>query len=101
MTDEKHIWTEIDFDKNGKQVGVLHLPYSVTRSAYGMIDIPIAVIKNGSGPSVLLMAGNHGDEYEGQVTLARLIHDVDASDVSGRIIVLPAANLPAAMDGAR
>jgi uncharacterized protein len=95
------IWTEIDFEKTGKQIGVLHLPYSVTRSGYGMIDIPIAVIKNGSGPSVLLMAGNHGDEYEGQVTLARLIHDLDASDVSGRIIVLPAANLPAAMDGAR
>ena len=67
------VWTEIDFEKNGKQVGVLHLPYSVTRSGYGMIDIPIAVIKNGDGPSVLLMAGNHGDEYEGQVTLARLI----------------------------
>ena len=95
------IWTEIDFERGGKHVGVLHLPYSVTRSGYGMIDIPIAVIKNGDGPSVLLMAGNHGDEYEGQVTLARLIHDLDAADISGRVIILPAANLPAAMDGAR
>src|SRR5947207_708630 len=95
------VWTEIDFDKDGKQVGVLHLPYSVTRSAYGMIDIPIAVIRHGEGPSVLLMAGNHGDEYEGQVTLARLIHDLEASDVRGRVIILPAANLPAAMAGAR
>ena len=100
-TKQTLIWTEIDFDKNGKQVGVLHLPYSVTRSGYGMIDIPVAVIKNGDGPSVLLMAGNHGDEYEGQVTLSRLIHDLDVSDVSGRIIILPAANLPAAMAGAR
>jgi hypothetical protein len=49
MRDEEDptlIWTEIDFEKNDKQVGVLHLPYSVTRSGYGMIDIPIAVIKN-------------------------------------------------------
>lgn len=60
------VWTELAFDKDGKQAGVLHLPYSVTRSAYGMIDIPVAVIKNGDRPSVLLMAGNHGDEYEGQ-----------------------------------
>ncbi len=95
------IWTEIDFEMNGKQVGVLHLPYSVTRSGYGMIDIPIAVFKNDNGPSVLLMAGNHGDEYEGQVTLSRLIHDLEASDVSGRMIVMPAVNLPAAMAGAR
>jgi predicted deacylase len=104
MTDGKKptlIWTEVDFDKDGKQVGVLHLPYSVTRSGYGMIDIPIAVIRNGEGPSVLLMAGNHGDEYEGQVTLARLIHDLEASDVRGRVIVMPAANLPAAMASAR
>ena len=40
------IWSELDFDKAGKQVGRLHLPYSVTRSAYGHIDIPFAVIKN-------------------------------------------------------
>ena len=82
MTDSKKptlIWTEIDYDKKGKQVGVLHLPYSVTRSGYGMINIPIAVIQNGEGPSILLMAGNHGDEYEGQVTLARLIHDLETS----------------------
>src|SRR4051794_192821 len=95
------IWTEINYDKNGKQVGVLHLPYSVTRSGYGMIDIPIAVIKKGEGPSVLLMAGNHGDEYEGQVTLSRLIHELEDSDVSGRVIVMPAVNLPAAMAGVR
>jgi predicted deacylase len=95
------IWTEIDFEKSGKQVGVLHMPYSVTRSGYGMIDIPIAVIGNGDGPSVLLMAGNHGDEYEGQITLNRLIHDLDASDIEGRVIVMPAANLPAAMASAR
>ncbi|MBL8690410.1 MAG: succinylglutamate desuccinylase/aspartoacylase family protein [Rhodospirillaceae bacterium] len=95
------IWTEIDFNKSGKQVGRLHLPYSVTRSAYGHIDIPAAVIKNGSGPTVLLMAGNHGDEYEGQVTLIRLIQDLEASDIKGRIIFMPAANLPAAMAGTR
>lgn len=95
------IWTDIKFDLDGKQVGVLHLPYSVTRSGYGMIDIPVAVIKNGEGPSILLMAGNHGDEYEGQITLSRLIHDVEAADLRGRLIILPAINLPAAMAGAR
>jgi predicted deacylase len=101
MQQASRIWSEVDLDRSGKQVGVLHLPYSVTRSGYGMIDIPIAVIRNGEGPSVLLMAGNHGDEYEGQVTLSRLIHDIETSDIAGRLIILPAANLPAAMAGAR
>ena len=36
------IIAEIDYDKDGKQVGWLGLPHSVTRSAYGKIMIPIA-----------------------------------------------------------
>ncbi len=98
---ESTIWTELDFDKAGKQVGRLHLPYSVTRSAYGNIDIPLAVIRNGDGPTVLLMSGNHGDEYEGQVTMVRLIRDLEAADIKGRVIIMPAANTPAAIAGAR
>src|SRR6202048_3028591 len=62
---------EIDFDRDGKQHGFIRLPYSVHRSAYGWIPIPVACIKNGVGPRVLLMAGNHGDEYEGQVALGK------------------------------
>src|SRR5258708_347316 len=98
---KSRIWTELDFEKDGKQVGYLHLPHSVTRSAYGTIAIPCAVIRNGKGPSTLLMAGNHGDEYEGQVALTRLIRDLTADDVKGRLIIVPAINLPAAMAGAR
>ncbi len=95
------IWTEIDYEKAGKQIGFLHLPHSVTRSAYGVIPIPIAVIRHGSGPTVLLLAGNHGDEYEGQIALTRFIRAVDPAMIQGRIIVLPAANLPAAQAGTR
>ena len=32
---------EIDLDRDGKQTGFLRLPYSVHRSAYGWIPIPI------------------------------------------------------------
>ena len=80
------ISSEISFDQDGKQLGFLRLPHSVHRSAYGWIPIPIACIKNGAGPTVLLMAGNHGDEYEGQVGLSTLIRMIDVSDVQGRII---------------
>jgi predicted deacylase len=100
-SDQTLIWTTVDYDRAGKQIGSLQLPHSVTRSAYGVIPIPVAVIKNGSGPTVLLMAGNHGDEYEGQIALARFIRAVDPAAVQGRIIVLPAINLPAALAGTR
>jgi predicted deacylase len=61
----------------------------------------VAVIKNGDGPSVLLMAGNHGDEYEGQVGLCKAIRSLEPGDIHGRVIAVPAINLPAALAGAR
>ena len=95
------ITTDVDLDRPGKRTGRLHLPYSVTRSAYGVIPVPIAVISAGEGPTILMMAGNHGDEYEGQIALGNLIRTVDAAEVSGRLIVLPSVNLPAARSGVR
>ena len=98
---QSRLTAEIDFNRNGKQHGFIRLPYSVHRSAYGWIPIPVACIKNDAGPRILLMAGNHGDEYEGQVALGKLIRDLEPDEVSGRIIILPSANFPAAMAGMR
>ena len=95
------IWTDVDYQQDGKQVGALNLPYSVTRSAYGVLAIPVAVVRNGPGPTLLLCAGNHGDEYEGQIALAKLIRTLDPAAITGRVIILPAINLPAAMAGTR
>lgn len=93
--------TDIDFSRDGKQTGYLRLPHSVHRSAYGWIPFPIACLRNGDGPSIFLSAGVHGDEYEGQVAMSRLICDLEASDIRGRIIILPMANFPAGMAGLR
>lgn len=93
--------TRIDFDRDGKQCDHLRLPHSVHRSAYGWLPVPLVCMKNGEGPTVLLTSGVHGDEYEGQVTLTRLIRALEPADVSGRIIILPMANYPAARAGLR
>ncbi len=95
------ITSEIDYEADGKQSGFLRLPHSVHRSAYGWIPIPIAQVKNGEGPTLFLMSGNHGDEYEGQVTLTKLIQTLETDAVRGRIILLPMANYPAAKAGMR
>lgn len=95
------ISSEIDYKADGKQTGYLRLPHSVHRSAYGWIPIPIVQIKNGEGPTILLMAGNHGDEYEGQVAVTRLAKDLQPEMIHGRVILLPMANFPAAKAGHR
>ncbi|MDR0809847.1 MAG: succinylglutamate desuccinylase/aspartoacylase family protein [Gemmobacter sp.] len=95
------VWSEVDPGAMGRQVGRIRVEHSVHRSAYGTIALPFAVFANGTGPTVLLMAGSHGDEYEGQLALTRLIRRLDVSRIQGRILVLPAANLPAVVAGRR
>lgn len=85
----------IDFDADGKVLDHLGLPFSVDRSPYFHVKVPVARIKNGDGPSVLLMAGNHGDEYEGEFALARLIRRLDPARMKGAVTILPITNAPA------
>ncbi len=101
MSTASRIWTSVDFNKDGKQSDYLRLPFSSDTSAYGWLPIPLICIRNGSGPTILLTAGNHGDEYEGQIALIRLAQEIAPSEVHGRIVILPALNYPAVAAGRR
>jgi uncharacterized protein len=91
----------IDLNSDGKHCDFIRLPHSVHRSAYGWLPIPLVSVRNGDGPKVLLMSGNHGDEYEGQVTLTKLARTLEAKDIQGQVLILPMANFPAALAGLR
>src|SRR5271170_3863015 len=93
--------TTIDFDRDGKQIGFFNLPLSIHEDAWGVVPVPMTVIKNGRGPTVILQGGNHGDEYEGPIALGELIRDLDPATISGRLIIVPAVNLPAVVAGRR
>src|SRR3954471_18085660 len=95
------ITTDIDFERDGLQRGTLRLPYSHNRSAYGHIPIPLMVAKRGTGPTVLLTGANHGDEYEGPLALMALMRELPLDHLSGRIIIVPALNVPAYRAGTR
>ena len=92
---------EVDFGREGRQQGYLRIPHSVHRSAYGWLPMPVVSIRNGEGPRVLLMSGNHGDEYEGQIALSRLARTLAPDSVRGQIVILPMSNYPAAKAGRR
>ena len=93
--------TDIDFDRDGKQVSAVRVPVQRESGADGALLVPIAVIRNGDGPTLLITAGNHGDEYEGQVAAAGFVRSIDPKAIRGRVIVAPALNLPAATAGRR
>ncbi len=93
--------SEVDFSAQGKHSGYIRLAHSISRSAYGWIPVPVVSIKHGQGPKIVVMAGNHGDEYEGQIIVQKLIASIEAADIEGQLILLPMANFPAAQAGMR
>lgn len=91
----------IDLGARGVQSGSIDVTISNDQYDFGVIPTPLTMMSHGEGPTVLLVAGTHGDEYEGQVILRRLIHELPLDDVTGRLIILPALNLPAVQAGRR
>ena len=86
---------DFDFDAAGKHYGSAHLDYSNDEGVSRIFPIPIVSINNDNGPTLLLTAGNHGNEDEGQLILRRLIDEIAPENIQGRIIALPALNYPA------
>jgi N-alpha-acetyl-L-2,4-diaminobutyrate deacetylase len=85
----------VDYQKPGKQHGHLCVPYSYNMAGWANLMLPITVISNGSGPTALVMAGNHGDEYPGQVAILKLIRELQPQQIKGRLILVPCLNMPA------
>ncbi|MEO8541993.1 MAG: succinylglutamate desuccinylase/aspartoacylase family protein [Betaproteobacteria bacterium] len=92
---------DVDFDRPGRQAAYLKAPQSRNTSGWGVVEIPIYVLNNGKGPTLLLTGGVHGDEYEGQIAISRLAQTLDIQKLKGRLILIPAVNMPAALNGTR
>ena len=101
MATHTKISTSVDYDRDGKQMGYLQLPHSTNESGWGSLLIPIVVVKNGDGPTVLFTGGNHGDEYEGPISLLKLARELTPESIHGRVIIMPGLNYPALLAGTR
>lgn len=95
------IRTDIDLDRPGKQQGFLRVPYSHNLGGWANVMIPMTVVAHGAGPTVLVLGGNHGDEYQGQVALMKLARSISQEQVQGRLILIPSLNFPAALASTR
>ncbi|MFI0842540.1 succinylglutamate desuccinylase/aspartoacylase family protein [Mesorhizobium sp. IMUNJ 23232] len=94
-------FTNVDFDRLGRQVGFVSIPHSPHSDAWGVTQVPIAVIANGKGPTVVIEGGNHGDEYEGPIAIGELARDLDPGLIQGRLILMPANNVHAVLAALR
>ena len=85
----------------GKRAGDALLRWSDDANPLGVYPVPIACVIGKPGPTALLVAGVHGDEFEGPVALCRLIDEITPEQLEGRLIVLPAVNYPAVLASQR
>ncbi len=92
----RSLLSTFDLAIDGKQHGFLNLPIAAN---LGCVQIPLCVIKHGEGPTVTLISGVHGDEFDGQIALQQLAMEIDVSSINGTLIIVPAANPPAVAQG--
>jgi predicted deacylase len=85
------------------EVGGLSVPPGESRSGFlnlppgqdGDAPIPVTVMNgSGGGPTLALIAGNHGYEYPPILASQRLIKSVDPKKLKGRLILVHVANMP-------
>ena len=101
MSEKSRIGTDLELDADGKQVTRLFVPNPSNASAWGAIVVPIASIKRGDGPRVLLTGGAHGDEYEGPLALWEVMRELSPGAMRGQVIVVPTMNVPGMQAGCR
>jgi len=91
----------IDPAQPGKQHGHLVLPYSDS-AGLAHLRLPVCSIRGSQpGPTITLIGGVHGDEYEGALTLHRLARELKAETVHGCLLIVPALNSPGIATGRR
>ena len=99
--DQSLIHATVDFTQPGRQQGHLCVPYSYNLGGWAAVMVPVTVLSHGTGPTALVMAGNHGDEYPGQVAILKLCRELQPEQIQGRLILIPALNVPASKAATR
>ncbi|WP_088145813.1 succinylglutamate desuccinylase/aspartoacylase domain-containing protein [Achromobacter denitrificans] len=74
---------------------------ATNESAYRRVTVPVLKIEAGPGPAVALIAGVHGDEWEGQAAILDLWHQLPGILQRGAVYLLPAVNAEASLAGTR
>lgn len=93
--EKSQIHSSIDWTKPGRQEGHLFIPYSYNLAGWANLMVPVVTLQAGAGPTALVLAGNHGDEYPGQVAILRLCRELKLDQVAGRVILIPCLTIPA------
>ena len=74
-----------------KTAGVIEVPASADPG----LKIPVVVVHGSKpGPVLALVSGAHGTEYASIIALEKMIPLLDATQISGTVIIVPLVNIP-------
>jgi predicted deacylase len=81
----------------------LRMPFLLGNSFVGsFLDTLVVVVRgNRSGPTLCVTAGVHGDEINGVEIAHRIYAGLDAGQIAGTLLVIPAANVHGFRTGSR
>ncbi len=91
----------LDLESRGRRDYYVALEHD---SIWGDHLIPLTVFVGPDarpGQGLVSFGSNHGNEYEGPITLHHLMREIDIAEVRGRIIIVPVLNVAAFRAGTR
>jgi predicted deacylase len=100
-TGASRLYLTTDLHAQGRNVGDLMLKWSDNAVPLGYYPIPVISLRGRPGPTVLILGGTHGDEFEGPAAILRLADKLDPMTLIGQVILIPALNAPAVFASAR
>lgn len=84
---------EIVFENERKMSGYINFGMKPDNSKF---RIPVTVLKgSGDGPTLLVDACTHGDEYEGAEAIIKLVNKLSDGIFNGTLVAVPALNMEA------
>ncbi|MBA3707277.1 MAG: succinylglutamate desuccinylase/aspartoacylase family protein [Planctomycetes bacterium] len=93
--------TGLDVDTPGRRDYFVSFEHP---TLWGCYLVPVTVFvgpEAAPGKGLVAIGSTHGNECEGPVGIKRLLQDIDARDVRGRIIMIPTLNVAAFAAGTR
>lgn len=74
-----------------KSTGFIDVPAGVDAAT----RIPVVIFRGTKpGPTLAMVSGSHGTEYASIIAVERLIATLDATKISGTVILIPLVNIP-------
>jgi predicted deacylase len=89
----------ISVQPGNKATGLLELSRTAEGTPFG---VPVVIV-NGAvkGPTLTIVCGIHGDEYDGMTAAANAMRKLSPSDMRGSVVLFPVTNMPAFSAGMR